>query len=115
MTSEMFPPAAIGSFTICETICFARRLCPSVAATSSSFDCDPFRVLKSPCERARWPAAHFNRFPSLVAKEALHEASDGPVKRFRVLIGSSEHHAPFEGGNDLKGPRFRIGSADPLG
>ena len=48
------------------------------------------------------------------AEEALHEASDGPVKRFRVLIGSGEHHAPFEGGNDLKCPRFRIGSADPL-
>jgi hypothetical protein len=66
-------------------------------------------------ERARWPAAHFNRFDSLVAKEALHKASNGPVKRFRVLIGSGEHHAPFEGGNYLKGPRFRIGSADPLG
>jgi hypothetical protein len=30
--------AANGSLTIYETICFARRLCTSVAATLSSFD-----------------------------------------------------------------------------
>jgi hypothetical protein len=29
-------------------------------------------------------------------------------------IGTSEHHAAFERGNDLKGPRFRIGSTDPV-
>jgi hypothetical protein len=66
-------------------------------------------------ERARCPAAHFKRFASPATKEALHEASNGPVKRLCVLISSGEHHAAFQGGNDLKGPRFRIGSADPLG
>jgi hypothetical protein len=30
-------------------------------------------------------------------------------------MDASEHHAAFERCNDLKGPRFRIGSADPLG
>ena len=32
------PPAVIGSFTICETICLASRLCNSAAAASSSLD-----------------------------------------------------------------------------
>jgi hypothetical protein len=38
ITSDIVPPAAIGSFTICEAICLAKRLCNSVAATSSNFD-----------------------------------------------------------------------------
>ena len=48
-------------------------------------------------------------------QEALHQAGNSPVKRLRVSISPGEHHGAFEGGNYVKGPRFRIGSADPLG
>jgi hypothetical protein len=48
-------------------------------------------------------------------QKGLYEAGNGLVERIGILTGTGEHHAAFERCNDLKGPRFCIGSADPLG
>jgi len=59
------------------------------------------------------------KFPALVPRTGtrivLCDDGDGLVERIGILIGTGEHHAALERCNDLKGPRFRIRSADPLG
>ena len=65
---------------------------------------------------ARTPVPpRFDSFAITCGQAELHEAGDGLVERIGILISTGEHHAALERCNDLKGPRFRIRSADPLG
>ena len=69
----------------------------------------------SSSRHARRFAPRFDSFAVTCGQAKLHEARDGLVERIGMLTGRGEHHAALERCNDLKGPRFRIRSADPLG
>src|ERR1700720_4094015 len=60
-------------------------------------------------------APRFDSFAITCGQAELHEAGDGLGERISILISTGKHHAALERCNDLKGPRFRIRSADPLG
>lgn len=60
-------------------------------------------------------APRFDSFAITCGQAELHQAGDGLVERIGILISTGKHHAALERCNDLKGPRFRIRSADPLG
>jgi hypothetical protein len=69
----------------------------------------------SSSRHARRSAPRFDSFAITCGQAELHEAGDGLVERISILISTGKHHAALERCNDLKGPRFRIRSADPLG
>jgi hypothetical protein len=69
----------------------------------------------SSSRHARRFAPRFDGFATTCGQAELHEAGDGLVERISILIGAGEYHTALERCDDLKGSRFRIRSADPLG